>query len=114
MGARENLYGSPGDHEERTYPMEQGDLGWRLVGGAAVMVSGMVARKVMTYGWRKVTGKEPPDDTDSPDVALGEALGWAVVTGIGMEVARVLTARAVANHRRKSSGLPGALRKVTS
>jgi hypothetical protein len=93
--------------------MEKGDLGWRLAGGAAAMVSGMVARKVITFAWKKATGKEPPDNTESPEVALTEALGWAIIMGVGMEVARVLTTRAVAKRWQKGTGsLPPALRKA--
>jgi hypothetical protein len=31
---------------------------------------------------------------EDPEVGIGEALGWAVVTGVGMEAARLLATRA--------------------
>ncbi|HEX2312632.1 MAG TPA: DUF4235 domain-containing protein [Thermomonospora sp.] len=83
---------------------DKGDLGWRVVAGAAAFAGGFAARKAITYAWKKTTGKEPPTNPESPDVALAEALGWAVVTGVGMEVARLLVTRAAAKQYAKSSG----------
>ncbi|MFC4564785.1 DUF4235 domain-containing protein [Nocardiopsis mangrovi] len=73
---------------------KDGRLAAQIVGGAAALAAGFVARKVLTFAWTQATGKEPPTEPESLDVGLGEALGWAVVTGVGMEVARVLAVRA--------------------
>jgi hypothetical protein len=73
---------------------DKGDLGWRLLAGAAAFGAGFVARKAITIGWKQVTGKEPPTNPESPEVELAEAIGWAVVTGVGMEVARLLATSA--------------------
>ncbi|ACY97275.1 MULTISPECIES: DUF4235 domain-containing protein [Thermomonospora] len=83
---------------------DKGDLGWRAVAGAAAFVGGFVARKALTYAWKKATGKEPPTNPESPQVALSEALGWAVVTGVGMEVTRLLVTRAAARQYAKANG----------
>jgi len=90
---------------------DKGDLGWRLLAGAAAFGAGFVARKAITIGWKQVTGKEPPTNPESPEVELAEAIGWAVVTGVGMEVARLLATRAAAKRWQGSTGeLPAALR----
>jgi hypothetical protein len=90
---------------------DKGDMGWRLLAGAAAFGAGFVARKAITIGWKQITGKEPPTNPESPDVALTEAIGWAVVTGVGMEVARLLATRAAARRWHDSTGeLPVALR----
>jgi hypothetical protein len=90
---------------------EKGDISWRLVSGAAAFAGGFVARKAITFAWRKATGKEPPTNPESPTVALGEALTWAVVTGVGIEVARLLATRVAAARWMKDTGeLPAALR----
>ncbi|MCW2944632.1 MAG: hypothetical protein JWR24_1349 [Actinoallomurus sp.] len=92
---------------------DKGDLGWRLLAGAAAFGAGFVARKTITIGWKQVTGKEPPTNPESPDVRLAEALGWAVVTGVGIEVARLLATRAAAKRWHESTGeLPAALRSA--
>src|SRR3954451_233514 len=93
---------------------DKGDLGWRLLAGAAAFGAGFVARKAITIGWKQVPGKEPPTNPESPDVELAEAIGWAVVTGVGMEVARLLATRAAAKRWHSSTGeLPAALRTAT-
>ena len=41
-----------------------------LVGAGAAFA----ARKLLFFGWTKITGKEPPEHPEDPQVALGEAL----------------------------------------
>ena len=72
------------------------DTAGRLIGGLAALGAGFVARRLIEYGWRKITGKKPPANPESPEIGLGEAIGYAVVMGIGMEVARILATRAAA------------------
>ncbi|MFC7729240.1 DUF4235 domain-containing protein [Actinomadura keratinilytica] len=83
---------------------EKGDIGWRLVAGAAAFAGGFAARKLITLAWKKTTGKEPPTNPESPEVALSEAVGWAVIMGVGMEVARLLATRAAARQWVKEPG----------
>jgi hypothetical protein len=78
------------------------DLGTRVVSAVAAMAAAFVARKVITLVWTKATGKEPPTHPEDPQVALTEALGWAVLTGVSVEAARLLATRAAA--RRTYSG----------
>ncbi len=66
-----------------------------LVGAGAAFV----ARKVLSFGWTKITGKEPPEHPEDPQVALGEALIWGIVLGAGVHTARLLATRATARHQ---------------
>jgi hypothetical protein len=66
------------------------------------MAAAFVARKVITFVWTKATGKEPPTHPEDPHVALTEALGWSMLTGVTVEAARLLATRAAA--RRTYSG----------
>ncbi|GAB3211894.1 DUF4235 domain-containing protein [Marinactinospora thermotolerans] len=77
---------------------KDGELVARIAGGAAALAAAYATRKVLTFAWTRAVGKEPPIDPESPDIGLAEALGWAVLTGVGMEVARVLAVRAT--HKR--------------
>jgi hypothetical protein len=70
------------------------DIGTKAVSAVAAMVAAFVARKVITLAWTKITGKEPPTHPEDPQVALAEALGWAVLTGVTVEAARLLATRA--------------------
>lgn len=72
----------------------------RAVGMVSSLIAGSLARKVITFGWKRVTGKEPPTDPHDPAVALKEALVWSVVVGVGMEAARLLVTRAVTSRMR--------------
>jgi hypothetical protein len=65
----------------------------QAVGVMAGLAAGFVTRKLVTIGWKKLTGKEPPSDPRDPRVSLGEALSWAIVLGVAMETARLVAIR---------------------
>ncbi|MGW4964875.1 DUF4235 domain-containing protein [Nonomuraea sp. NPDC004186] len=69
------------------------DIAWRVIGGLVGLATGWAARKVLGFVWVKATGKEPPLDTDSPEVSMGEAIGYAVLMGVGMSVAQIVVNR---------------------
>jgi hypothetical protein len=71
-----------------------------LVGAGAAFA----ARKVLFFGWKKITGKEPPEHPEDPQVALGEALIWGVVVGAGVHTARLLATRATTRRQSGSDG----------
>jgi hypothetical protein len=71
-----------------------------LVGAGAAFA----ARKVLFFGWKKITGKEPPEHPEDPQVALGEALIWGVVVGAGVHTARLLATRATMRRQSGSDG----------
>jgi hypothetical protein len=67
-----------------------GHIGLTLAtaGGAFVL------RKVLALAWTKILGKEPPTDLTDPKVTLVEAVGWAALTAIIVEIARFGIVRA--------------------
>jgi Protein of unknown function (DUF4235) len=65
----------------------------QAVGIMAGLAAGFATRKLVTAGWKKVTGKEPPSDPRDPRVSIGEALSWAIVLGVAMETARLVAIR---------------------
>jgi Protein of unknown function (DUF4235) len=78
------------------------DLGTKITSAVAAMAAAFIARKLITFAWTRVTGKEPPTHPEDPQVALTQALGWSVLTGVTVEAARLLATRAAA--RRTYSG----------
>src|SRR5262249_56830764 len=72
------------------------ELGTKVVSAVAAMAAAFIARKLITYAWTKAVGKEPPTHPEDPQVALTEALGWSVLTGVSVEAARLLATRAAA------------------
>jgi Protein of unknown function (DUF4235) len=71
-----------------------GDARARFVGGLAAAAAGYYTRKLIDYAWVRVTGKQPPDDPHDMQVTVAEAIGFAIIMGVGMEVARLLATRA--------------------
>jgi len=74
-------------------PAKGGDHGSKAISTAAGLAAAFVARKAIGFVWTKVMGREPPGKAEDPDVAIGEALAWTVVLGIGVAVARLLAIR---------------------
>jgi hypothetical protein len=81
---------------------KRADTGSRVVNTLAGLAAAFVARKVLTFAWTKITGKEPPEHPEDPQVALGEALVWGIVVGAGVHTARLLATRATG--RRSGAG----------
>jgi hypothetical protein len=61
-------------------------------------------RKLLTYGWKTVTGKEPPEHPEDPTVALTEALIWGVMLGAAAAAARLLATRALTRRPSETDG----------
>jgi Protein of unknown function (DUF4235) len=68
--------------------------GSRLVNALVGAGAAFLARKILSFGWTRVTGKEPPEHPENPEVALREALIWGIVLGAGVHTARMLATRA--------------------
>ena len=76
--------------------------GTKVMAALAAMAAAWVARKVITLGWTKVTGKEPPGNPEDPHVGVAEALSWAVILGVSIESARLLATRAATRKMRRA------------
>ena len=78
------------------------NFGTKVLNALATMGAAFMARKLLMIAWTKATGKEPPTHPEDPQVALSEALGWSVLTGVTVGAAKLLATRAAA--RRTHSG----------
>jgi hypothetical protein len=83
---------------------QRGDGVSRAVGTFAAVAAAMVTRKLVTAGWKRFTGKEPPSDPQDPHVGFGEALSWAIVLGVTMETARLVAQRVATRRMRQGTG----------
>ena len=72
-----------------------GSMSQKVATTVATSAAVFVVRKLLAFGWKRTTGKTPPDPAD-PQVRILEALGWAVLAGVSIEAARLFTARAAA------------------
>ncbi|WP_433362198.1 DUF4235 domain-containing protein [Streptosporangium sp. CA-115845] len=93
---------------------EKQDMAWRAIGGLLGLVTAWSAKKVIGFAWEKSTGKKPPADSESPDISLGEAIGYAVVMGVGMQVAQIVVARGAKRRYDAWKSLKGAAKDATS
>lgn len=78
--------------------------GSKVVNALAGAAATFVARKVLVVAWKKITGKEPPEHPEDPQVALSEALIWGIVVGVGVSTAKLLATRATSGRQHKGSG----------
>ena len=88
---------------------KRADAGSRIANALAGMVAAFVARKLLSFAWTKVTGKEPPESPEDPQVALGEALAWGVLMGVGVGTARMLATRTVTKRAQANAAEAAAL-----
>jgi hypothetical protein len=107
--------GAPADCSGRDTPAaEKGQrmsgkragAGSKAVSAVTGAAAAFVARKVLFFAWKKLTGKEPPEHPEDPQVALREALIWGVVLGAGVSTARLLATRLTAGRSQQSSDGP--------
>ncbi len=77
--------------------MESESKVWSALSLAFALGAAALARKGLSAGWRVTTGKEPPANPADPDIALREAILWAVVSGTIVALVRMLATRRAAN-----------------
>jgi hypothetical protein len=80
-------------------PVEGGrseSIARKAYAGVAAVVAATVARKIVEKVWVKATGKQPPDEPESPAVHWAEAVGWSALSGTSIAVARLLATRRAA------------------
>ncbi|GII76410.1 hypothetical protein Sru01_13920 [Sphaerisporangium rufum] len=102
------------DAIEQLEKIDKPDLAWRLIGAVVALGVGFVTRRAIEFGWHKTTGRKPPADPESLETSLAEAVGFAVVLGVGMEVARIVATRSAHKRYRAWKAIPGKARQITS
>jgi Protein of unknown function (DUF4235) len=76
--------------------VEGKQVGWRAVSYGAGAVAGLATERVVEQMWRGVRhGQHPPVPADRHG-SLIDALSWAVATGVGMGVSRLMAVRGAA------------------
>lgn len=80
-------------------------MGWKITSAIAGIAAGLVARQVIKRSWESFTGEEAPDSPEDPRLSWGQALAFAAVSGIVMEVIRTSAARGAAQYYANKTGL---------
>ena len=81
-----------------------GKFAYKLLATLSALLGAFVARKLLTFGWEKTTGREPPANPEHPSVTWPEAVTWAVLSGAMVGVARLIAQRKVAATWHRSTG----------
>jgi len=76
---------------------EKGATGGKILEIFADLGAVYGIRWLLGFGWKQVTGREPPTNAEDLHVGMGEAMAWAVM---GTEIARLLALRAAARRVR--------------
>lgn len=78
--------------QEVLYRMER--LAWNVFSGLAAGGAGIAASVVLKAVWDKAFKRgTPPLDPADPDANLVDAIGWTVITGVGVGVATLVARR---------------------
>ena len=81
-----------------------GGFGYKAIAMLATVVGALLARKTLAFAWRTATGKEPPANTEHPEVTWPEAAAWAIVSGAVVGLARMVAQKKVAATWHRSTG----------
>lgn len=80
-------------------------MGWKITSALAGVASGIAARQIIKRSWKGVTGEEAPETSEDPQLSWSQALAFAAVSGVVMEVIRTLAVRGAAQYYANKTGL---------
>jgi hypothetical protein len=68
---------------------------WKVITLGSGALAGLVTQRMLHAAWRGLRSEEPPLQADRR-AAWADALSWAIATGVGAGVARLMAIRAAA------------------
>ena len=89
---------------KRAKKSPKGRGGWRVLGSGSALAAGVLAARVLDVIWASATGRKPPSNPESPDIAHREALVWAALSGMAIGVAKTYATRRAARYWLRSTG----------
>jgi hypothetical protein len=88
--------------------VDEDDMLWTAATGVAALGAATLAKKVLTKGWTARRGK-PPGNPAAGDTTWGEAIAWALLSGVVVGMVRLVAERGVAAaFRARTGSLPEA------
>ena len=76
--------------------MENKELGWRATSYGAGALAGLLTQRVLETAWKGLRHDSRPPVPADRRSSWVEALSWAVATGVGMGISRLLAVRTAA------------------
>jgi hypothetical protein len=83
---------------------QRGKTLWKVYGRLSTVVAGLAALRAVNLAWRVVTGKKAPATPENPDVAMWEAVVWAVVSGAAAQLAKIVVTRKAVHYWVRTTG----------
>jgi hypothetical protein len=71
-------------------------FGWKAVSVGVGALAALATQRGLEVVWRSVRGSTPPKVPGDRSSSMVDALSWAVATGVGAGVARLLAVRTAA------------------
>jgi hypothetical protein len=75
--------------------LDKKTVAWKAVTVAAGAAAGVLTERLLGLAWKQVAGHQPPAAADR-GVSWPTAVSWAVATGVGVAVARLVANRSAA------------------
>ena len=83
------------------------------IGSTVASLGGVaLSNKILTSGWKKVTGNEPPTDNEDESERIRDIIIWSLVTGLVGTLIKVGIARAARKMDRKKKAKDGGQAEV--
>jgi hypothetical protein len=70
--------------------------GWKAIAVGTGALTGLATQRVIEFVWTAVRGSTPPKLAADRSSPWPEAVSWAIATGVGVGVARLLAVRTAA------------------
>lgn len=70
--------------------------GWKAIALGSGALAGLVTQRVLAMAWKAAHGAKPPPVSADRRSSWTDALSWAVATGVGAGVARLVAIRTAA------------------
>lgn len=77
---------------------------WSLGTTGAVLLGGILAKKISETVWKKATKSNLPDDPEDPGVDWGRAIAYAALSGALVQLMRMVINRQSTNTYIKATG----------
>lgn len=86
---------------------------WKVLALGSGLVASRVTKGVLTTGWKRTRGTEPPRNPAAPRTQWKEAFAWAAASGTALAVSRVAATNGAARAWQKTTGhLPPGVEEV--
>lgn len=76
--------------------MQRRDLAWKGISYGAGALATVATQRVLSQLWGRVANDAPPDNPADRSTDMLPALSWAIATGVGIGVMRLIALRSAA------------------